>query len=220
MESPPLPILLRLAKDHSTPERRTVTMCKENLPSVNQKTARLIALAKNGDQAAFEKLLDGYAPLIDSMTGRFSAPAASVQDREDLRQEAVIAFYRALMHFDTAQTEVQFGFYAKECIRNRLISYLRSQKRHENVVFLEDSALEEEPGEDDPAKRLVEEESYLALSRRIHDVLSPFENQIWWPYLSGRTAGEIAEQLGTNEKAVQNAVYRIRKKLRAVIPYS
>ena len=79
----------------------------------------------------------------------------------------------------------------------------------------------EEPGEDDdPAKRLVEEESYLALSRRIHDVLSPFENQIWWPYLSGRTAGEIAKQVGSNEKAVQNAIYRIRKKLRAVIPYS
>jgi RNA polymerase sigma factor (sigma-70 family) len=103
-----------------------------------------------------------------------------------------------------------------------LISYLRSQKRHENVVLLEDSSDEEQEfcDDDDPAKRLVEEESYLALSRRIHDALSPFENQIWWLYLSGRTAGEIAEQLGTNEKAVQNAVYRIRKKLRAVIPCS
>jgi len=189
-------------------------------PSEDQK--RLIALAQEGDQTAFEELLDSYAPLIDSMTGRFSAPHASLLDREDLRQEAVLGFYRAIMHFDTERQNIQFGVYAKECIRNGLISYLRSQKRHENVVLLEDSSDEEQEisDDDDPAKRLVEEESYLALSRRIHDALSPFENQIWWPYLSGRTAGEIADQLGTNEKAVQNAVYRIRKKLRAVIPYS
>ncbi len=182
----------------------------------------LIRAAQNGSQADFEELLNRYAPLIDSMTARFCGENATVQDREDLRQEAVLGFYRALQHFDTMQEQVRFGLYAKECIRNGLISHLRSIKRHENVVLLEDESLfdDAEYASDDPAERFAEEESYLALSRRIHDTLSPLENRIWWLYLSGRTAKEIAVLSGKDEKSVQNAVYRIRRKLREIIPYS
>ena len=221
MESPSLPCFHRQGGPFY-PKGERSNMRNDKSLSVTQDRTRLIELAKAGDQLAFESLLDSYAPLIDSMTGRFSAPTSSVQDREDLRQEALIAFYRALVHFDTAQSEVKFGLYAKECIRNRLISYLRSQKRHENVVFLADDPADEKQPEadEDPARLLIEEESYLALSRRIHDALSEYENRIWWLYLSGRTASEIAQQVGTQEKSVQNAIYRIRKKLRAVIPYS
>ena len=35
---------------------------------------------------------------------------------------------------------------------------------------------------------------------------------------SGHTAKEIARELGKEEKSVQNAIYRIRKKLRATLP--
>ena len=35
---------------------------------------------------------------------------------------------------------------------------------------------------------------------------------------SGRTAKEIAHRLGKNEKSIQNAIYRIRRKLRTEIP--
>lgn len=184
---------------------------------------KLIREAQNGSQTAFEALLNRYAPLIDSMTGRYLGTSFSLQDREDFRQEAVLSFYRALMRFDTEQDKVQFGLYAKECIRNGLISMLRVIKKHENVVLLDDDSVLTESNADEienPAQRLVEEEAYLALSRRIHESLSPYENSIWWLYLSGRTAREIARLMGKDEKSVQNAVYRIRKKLRAVIPYS
>ena len=179
----------------------------------------LITKAQGGDQEAFEALLDRYAPLIDSMVHSVNMDNFSLQDREDLRQEALVAFFRALTHYDTAQSEVQFGLYAKLCIRNALYSHLRRWKDQRNTVLLADEASLEDV-DCDPASRMVEEEKYLELSRVIHEALSQYENTIWWLYLSGRTAVEIATALKKDEKSVQNAIYRIRKKLRAVIPNS
>lgn len=181
----------------------------------------LIVRAQQSDEESFEALLSDYAPLIESMTAQFSAPWHTVQDREDIRQEAVLGFYSALMHYDTTQKEVVFGYYAKECIRNRLISYLRSIKKHEKIFLLEDEGLadEVEDAEQDPATDLVQKETYAALYQRVCNTLSPYENRVWWMYLSGRTAEEIAKRVGRDTRSVQNAVYRIRKKLRAVIPY-
>lgn len=177
----------------------------------------LIFKARSGDQDAFEALLDRYAPLIDSMVHHVGADGFSVQDREDLRQEALVAFFRALMRYDTMQTEVQFGLYAKLCIKNALYSHLRRWKDRKNTLLLEDETLLLQE-DSDPASRMVEEEKFLELSGIIHEALSEYENKIWWLYLSGRTAGEIAHVLQKDEKSVQNAIYRIRKKLRAVIP--
>ena len=179
--------------------------------------SELIQSAQSGNQDAFEELLDRYAPLINSMVYN---QGLSVQDCEDHRQEAVLAFYRALMHFDTAQNEVQFGLYAKLCIKNALLSHLRKLNRQQEVLLEDQNTVIRADRETDPANRVMEQESYLELSRMIHDVLSEYENQIWWLYLSGRTAKEIADHLGRDERSVQNAVYRIRKKLRTVIPYS
>lgn len=182
---------------------------------------RLIRSAKQNDDSAFEALLNRYTPLIESLTLQFAPDGSSSQDREDLRQEAILGFYKALMRFDAEQKEVQFGLFAKECIRNRLISYMRTEKKRVCVLPLEtESSAEIEDEEQNPVTRLVEQENYLALYDRICNSLSPYENRVWWLYLSGRTAAEIGGQLGKDAKSVQNAVYRIRRKLREVIPYS
>ncbi|MBO5270340.1 MAG: hypothetical protein J6B77_06115, partial [Clostridia bacterium] len=44
---------------------------------------------------------------------------------------------------------------------------------------------------------------------------SPFEFSIWQYYVGGSSAKEIAVALGKNEKAVSNAIGRIRKKLKS-----
>ncbi len=189
-----------------------------SLPSSHITPTDLILRAREGDQEAFEKLLEQYTPLIDAMTAQF-CKALSEQDGEDLRQEALVAFYHALKGYRVEQEEVQFGLYAKDCIKNRLISHLRKLKKHENVILVDAenaSAISEEIA--DPAKRLIDEEAYLSLYRRIRKALSEYENQVWWLYLSGRTAKDIAATLRSDEKSVQNALYRIRRKLRSVIP--
>ena len=197
-------------------------MNQHSQKSATDALKQLIEQAQGGSQTAFEELLNRYTPLIDSMTEHFGGASRSSQDKEDLRQEAVLCFYKALMRFDTAQEQVQFGFYAKECIKNGLISSLRVLKKHEHVLLLADeiTPLAEATDTEDPSRHIVETESYLEISRRICEALSEYENRIWWLYLSGRTAKEIATLTDRDEKSVQNAIYRIRKKLRAVIPYA
>ena len=173
----------------------------------------LLVAAKAGEQRAFEELLERYSPLIESQTSVF---ALSDPDADDFRQEACIAFYHAIEHFDVGQEKVQFGLFAKTCIRNRLISYARRMKRMESTVSLSESDESDESA--DPAQTLVEQEDYLALYRHIESVLSPYESRVWWIYLSGITAREIAFLLCRDERSVQNAVYRIRQKLRQSLP--
>ena len=173
----------------------------------------LINAARAGDESAFEALLEAYEPLIDSMSRSFANVEDDSESGEDLRQEACIALYRAVQSYDSTQVEVSFGLYAKMCVRNRLISYTRKLRRRESVLPLEERIKTEE----DVAQGVVAEEAYMELYRRIEEVLSPYESHVWWLYLSGQTTGAIAAKLGKDERSVQNAIYRIRKKLRAAL---
>ena len=175
-------------------------------------------LAKQGDQSAFAALLAQYTPLIERqlMSARSRRPDILPEDEKDLRQEAYLAFYRALMSFDVSQGEVSFGLYAKICMENGLISALR--KMRPSAESLDTDRMAELPAgsEGDPTRRLREQEDYEALCRRIALVLSPYENTIWQRYVAGRTAGEIADELGRDHRSIHNAIYRIRHKLRGV----
>lgn len=176
----------------------------------------LILAARNGDQSAFESLLRRYSPLIESLSLSFSS-ANDAQDKDDLYQEACIAFYRAVEHFDVAQKEVEFGLYAKTCIRNRLLTFCR-KLRHRDLIVMGLDGEAEQAGEVDLSQSIVEKENFLALYQKIESLLSPYESRVWWLYLSGRTAKEIAVQVQREERSVQNAIFRIRKKLRAELP--
>lgn len=174
-----------------------------------------ILSARSGDQQAFEDLLEIYSPLIDAMTASFTRSSAVTDEREDLRQEACIAFCHAVDRYDLTTEQVSFGAFAKRCIRNRLISCYRKKSLRVQLDPDTDVPL---VAPSDPARSVVEEEDYWNLCHRIESALSPYENRVWWLYLSGRTAREIALQLQKEERSVQNAIYRIRQKLRKTIP--
>ena len=69
----------------------------------------------------------------------------------------------------------------------------------------------------DPADDIVEAENIREIYSAIKKNLSDYEYTIWHSYMLGKTAKEIGEMLGKDEKSVSNAVYRIRKKLRALL---
>ncbi len=177
----------------------------------------LILSVRDGDQEAFSILLDQYRPLIESLVARFSDEEKSQLHREDLRQEATVVFYHSILTYDIEQYEVGFGLYAKICISNALLSKLRLQKRQvlelSGELFFEGELGVE--GAEDPSVRVLEEERIRALDATIRHCLSGFEYRIWQLYVSGRTAKEIAHLVSKDEKSVTNAIYRMRKKLRA-----
>ena len=177
-------------------------------------TLALINDARAGDENAFEALLEAYEPLIDKMSRSFAKTADDFECYEDLRQEACIAFYDAVMNYDKKrQAQITLGLFAKFCIRNRLITYTRGLPRRESVLPLEERIKTEE----DVIQGVVADEAYMELYHRINAALSSYESQIWWLYMSGQTTAEISAKLGKDVKSVQNAIYRIRKKLRNLL---
>ena len=177
-----------------------------------------IEKAAQGSEEALNFLMNQYRPLIDSEVFRYSSEGMNNQDIADLRQEAEIAFCNAVCNYDDSLGGVEFGLYAKICIGNALVSFIRLYNRRGKTVSIDDGAHIETVAAD-PMQRLIEEEDFVALRRKIQANLSPFENKVWWMYISGMSAKRIAEALKVEGgvRSVNNAIYRIRRKLRALI---
>ena len=174
----------------------------------------LLGLVRKGEQNAFDDLLELYEPLVRAEVSRYTS-GLDAFDVDDFQQVALLALHRAALSFDLSQSEVEFGLYAKICIGNALSSFLRAWRHHKTEVSVPDEWLGEgDQGEGDPASRLIEEEAAQLLIARIRKVLSPFENRVWNLYMAGLSAKEIGRALGKEPHSIENAVYRIRRKLR------
>ena len=181
-----------------------------------------IALAQKGDGDAFSVLLNKYDPLIKATVSRTMSkmPELTDTDAEDLHQEAVLAFYSALMTYDFLISDVEFGLYAKVCISNRLVSQMRMLKRHidHRATLFDQEDLSRLVSEDcDPSARIIENESEQSLLKVISECLSEYEYKVLALYRSGMSSAEMAGRLDSTEKSVNNAMFRIRTKLKKIL---
>lgn len=176
----------------------------------------LVAQAKEGNELAFGQLCEQYKNLMESMSRKYlemcSKEYTSV---DDFRQEARLAFYNAIIKYDALKRNITFGAFAKVCIRNRLVSYVRklnSKKRHKKegdgagtaeCLSVQDTVVRRELGE--------------KLISAADGNLSKFERVVLSYYLDGRRAKEISALVNKSEKSVNNAIYRIRSKLKKTV---
>ena len=186
-----------------------------------EEVCSLILRAREGSSEAFGALKGRYTPLIESQVAKHTLSDMNPQDVEDIRQEALTIFCNAVCNYDVSADEVEFGLYAKICIQNGLISYVRSYSRRKKrlPLSLDDKAVQDKTvASVDFLQALVNKENMTALVRIIGKSLSDYENKVWWMYVSGMSVSDIAQALGgVPQKSVSNAIYRIRKKLKSVI---
>jgi RNA polymerase sporulation-specific sigma factor len=166
--------------------------------------ALLLAVRKDVPEA-FTTLTEQYRPLILSMAESFlvSMPKDSLA-LEDLVQEATIALYKAACRYDLEQSKVTFGLYAKICIRNHLVSTLRRQIRFAKKT----KPKEPLPGTEGNAVK------WESVAEQLSGLLTRYEEQVLALRLQNYSYKEIAERLSADPKSVDNALYRIRRKLR------
>ena len=65
-----------------------------------------------------------------------------------------------------------------------------------------------------PEELLIDQENIQSLREEILKVATPLEQEILLDYLNGRSYTEIAQRLGKDSKSIDNALQRIRRKLR------
>lgn len=191
---------------------------------------QLLLAVRRGEEGAFSCLYDQYLPLVLGLSKQFLPRYASEADAEDFRQEAALALYRAAMAYRLDQDEVEFGLYAKICITNRMVDRVRALERYlkneaqvdeetVHAAFSPEQTAASEPAGGDPAAYLIDAESMGAFNAVIDRHLSSYEQRVFKLYLSGYTAREIASLTSHEEKSVNNAIYRIRRKLKTLLDF-
>ena len=192
-------------------------MSKQSI-SKTEEVNNLIELVVAGDSDSFTRLVDIYNPLLKKILNIYTTEEMSKEDVEDLSQEELIAFYRAIINFDKDQTDVEFGLYAKICITNSMISYKRAAAKKTNESLIGDDEMNSITDPEGEVSKIFElKESERELGEQIEKTLSQYENEVWSYYVNGCSTKEIATKLNSNEKSIDNAIFRIRKKLKTLL---
>ena len=101
-----------------------------------EKDVELILAFRGGNDSAFSQICEKYSLLLDSLSRKYYKMCADEQvDRDDFLQEGKIALHNAVLTYNVNNLSVTFGAYAKVCVRNGLVSYLRrcnAKKRRKN----------------------------------------------------------------------------------------
>ena len=87
---------------------------------------------------------------------------------------------------------------------------LNSKKRPKNIELLEEENVKSAQGRETPQEAIFADE-IMSLAT---DVLSNYEMQIFKMYISGLRAKEISAKTGKSVKSINNAIYRIKSKLK------
>ena len=168
---------------------------------------------KSGNKAAFEELLAAYEPLICSESASILMKFPDFKsEEEEMRQEGRLALYDAAMAY-TENGKVTFGLYAKICVHNRLISYVRklnSAKRRRARAAERGGNTSQGSAE----ASVVELARGSEIDKLLASVTSSYERRVFDMYLQKMSYADIAASLNKNEKSVANAICRVKQKLK------
>ena len=185
----------------------------------------LIEYANENNEDANNILIKKYEPLIHSIANRMLKSCSYIGlEESDLVQEGMSGLNHAISYFNE-QKDIIFYTYAKTCIERRMISTVIAAKRLKHRVLNEsislnadnddvsfDKILKDEAS--NPEKIVMDSEETDKLIEDIKGTLTDFELQVFELMLSYFKYGEIAEILDKEKKQVDNAMQRIKNKVR------
>lgn len=191
----------------------------------------LIDRLRAGETEITDYLCDKYKDLV-----RKGAKSMFILggDTEDLIQEGMIGLFKAVRDYDSGR-DASFFTFAELCINRQIYTAVQASRRKKHVPLNEaislysqvDGAgdgegrfLLEELADDsrqDPESLLLDKERVKELEQTIEESLSPFEKQVLDLYLAQMTTSQIARILGKNEKSTDNALQRLKGKLKKIL---
>lgn len=186
---------------------------------------KLVNLSRSGDKAAENYLLTRYKSIVRMKARAFFLVGG---DSDDLIQEGMIALYNAIGTYDETKN-ASFMTFASLCIDKKLLSAVTADGRDKNKPLNSYMSLYEplkdkngeggvtlsecipSNGNDNPENIILDEERREILRSN----LSKLETQVFTYYIEGMSYEEIARMVNKTPKSIDNAVQRIRSKLRS-----
>ncbi|MDO5560311.1 MAG: sigma-70 family RNA polymerase sigma factor [Oscillospiraceae bacterium] len=162
-------------------------------------------------EGSVKELLKRYSPKIRI---KARSMTRSQDDTEDLIQEGFLGLLSAVAWYDKSKN-VKFCTYAEICIVNKMKTALKKNNRKiTQVNSLEESVAEADLN--DPEIIYLRKERISEFYMKLSDVLSNKELEVFRLFLKGSTYEQMACQLNIPHKAVDNAMQRVRRKLKSV----
>lgn len=184
----------------------------------------LILFIQSGDQEATEYLLQKYSPLVKKSIRTLYLIGA---DTEDLSQEGMIGLFKAIQNYHENDT-ASFYTFAKLCIDRQIYSAIKASNRKKHsplnsyISFYSksgDAGSElidnlEAGSDSNPEHIIVDRENALHIEELLEENLSKLEKAVLPLYLDGKSYSDIAASLNREPKSIDNAVQRIRDKVK------
>jgi RNA polymerase sporulation-specific sigma factor len=185
---------------------------------------QLIIRLRGGDDGVMDYILAKYKPLVRK---KANAMYLIGGETEDLIQEGMIGLFKAIRDYREAK-ETKFYSFAELCITRQLYTAVEASNRKKHAplnsyvslytkvgdegIPLSEMLLSDET--DNPEQLVIDQENGRLFWEELKTRLSAMEREVLDEYLSGMNYQQIAEKLGKSPKAIDNALTRIRGKIR------
>lgn len=192
----------------------------------------LIISLRDGDARAIEVIIDRYKEFVRKKAGSMFILGA---DRDDLIQEGMIGLYNAVRDYDAGR-DASFYTFADLCVSRQMYKAVEAGNRKKHAPLNSYvSIYDDEKGSDatgdgsallekilsetgkSPEDMVIDREQTQILEQKIYDSLSDFERKVLNLRLTGLEYTDIARILGRDVKSTDNALSRIKAKVRKIL---
>lgn len=211
----------------------TKQVSEQQNSTVQEDERGLLLRCQRGDNDATEEMLNRYKNMVRSKATALYLVGA---DKEDLIQEGMIGLFKAIREYDPGKND-SFAAFAGLCITRQMYTAIKASNTKKNqplnnyvpfdlYAFAEDS---ESTGggnnaydgigywQKDPEESVIDRENAVRMEEEVFATLSKMERQVLAYYASGMPYQEIAKVMEKEPKSIDNALQRIRKKLKTVL---
>lgn len=193
------------------------------------------------DCELIDRLRRGETPIMDYICNKYKnlvrSKAKSMfilgADNEDLIQEGMIGLFKAVRDYDMGR-DASFSTFAELCISRQMYTAVQASRRQKHFPLNTYVSLDSETSDDDreglnladlltdrneltPEEVFLDKERVAYLERVIEEELSDFERQVLDLYRTGMSYSQIARVLGRDEKATDNALQRLKAKIKKML---
>ncbi len=196
---------------------------------INLSDDELLSLIKNDDNTALEYIIEKYKKLVKIKAKPYFIIGS---DKEDIIQEGMIGLYKAIRDYSTDKNN-SFCSFAALCINRQIITAIKAAGRQKHIPLNSYLSLNREINNNEneatymemlcadrisnPEALIIDKEEVRFIESNIESALSKLECRVLSLYLNGRSYAEIAKIINKDEKAIDNALQRVKKKLEKVI---
>lgn len=190
----------------------------------------LLERAQQGDSDAISMLLEKYKSMVRAL----ARPLFLMDgEQDDLVQEGMIGLFKAIQTYDRNKGAA-FESFANTCIRGQLYTAVKKSNRKKNMplnsyislyavekgeentdkdgAFVIDKTIPD--WQNNPERIVVGREQQRDVQERLYHHLSKMEVQVLDLFLRGLTYQEIAAKLEKSPKSIDNALQRIKGKIK------